>query len=159
MSLYKRRSLLCLPLALAACGFSPVYGTGGNGTRLQDNLSIDAPSSENAFLVTQRIEERLGRAINGEYRLALTIQSSEESLAIDSQGDIDRFNILGSAEYTLINVTAGGVVASGSVDNFTSYSASGTTVATFAAERDARRRLMSLLADQVIVRLFTADLV
>ena len=45
------------------------------------------------------------------------------------------------------------VLATGQVDNFTSYSASGTTVATLAAQRDAEARLMVILADQVINKL------
>jgi LPS-assembly lipoprotein len=49
-------------------------------------------------------------------------------------------------------------VISGSVDNFTSYSATGTTVATLAAERDAQERLMIQLADQIFVRLASAEL-
>jgi LPS-assembly lipoprotein len=49
-------------------------------------------------------------------------------------------------------------VTSGSVDNFTGYSATGTTVATLAAERDAQERLMTILADQIVTRLLTLDL-
>ena len=42
MSLYSRRSFLVLPLALAACGFSPVYGTGGTGSQLRGQVLVHA---------------------------------------------------------------------------------------------------------------------
>ena len=45
------------------------------------------------------------------------------------------------------------VLIVGRTDSFTSYSATGSTAATQAAERDARRRLMVILADRVIDRL------
>ena len=158
MSLYSRRALICLPLALAACGFTPVYGTGGNGTRLQNNILIDEPQTENGYLITRRIEERLGRSVNAGYRLSLNVRTAQENLAIDSEGDITRLNLLGSADYTLIDNDTGRIVLSGLVDNFTGYSAADTTVATLAAEQDAQQRLMVLLGDQIIVRLLSADL-
>ena len=68
------------------------------------------------------------------------------------------FNLVGIADYSLVNQTTGQVVTSGRVNNFAGSSASGTTVATLAAERDARQRLMVLLADQIFARLVTSDL-
>lgn len=158
MSSFDRRSLVLLPLALAACGFTPVYAPGGSATALQNNLTVSEPDTRNGFLITQRIEERLGRAADPEYRLALTVRSREESLAVDREGNITRYNILGEADYTLVEAGTGRVITSGRADNFTGYSAAGTTVATLAAQRDAQRRLMVLLADQVVTRVLVADL-
>jgi LPS-assembly lipoprotein len=158
MSLFDRRFLLCLPLALAACGFTPVYGTGGTGSRLQNNVEVAEPETRDAYLLTRRIEERLGRASVAAYKLTLTVDTDEEDIAVDQAGDITRFNLLGSADYALIDQATGQVVTSGSVDNFTSYSATGTTVATLAAQRDAQQRLMTLLGDMIVLRLLSADL-
>ncbi|MCV3270204.1 LPS assembly lipoprotein LptE [Roseobacter sinensis] len=158
MSLFDRRSLLMLPLALAACGFTPVYAPGGSATKLQNNVTVSEPDTRNGFLVTQRIEERLGRAADPTYRLALSVSSSQQSLAVDREGNITRYNILGRADYSLVEANTGRVITSGQVDNFTGYSAAGTTVATLAAERDAERRLMVLLADQIVTRVLVADL-
>ena len=105
MSLYNRRSLLALPLALAACGFT-----------------------------------------------------SEEGLAINAAGDTTRFNLTGRVDYSLRDANSGTVVTSGKVQNFTAYSAIGTTVATLAAERDAIERLMVILGDQITTRLYATDL-
>ena len=44
-------------------------------------------------------------------------------------------------------------MTSGTVQSFTSYSATGSTIATLAAQRDARARLMQILADQIAQRL------
>ena len=158
MSLFSRRTLLCLPLALAACGFTPVYGPGGSGGTLQNNIEVIEPDTRDAFLVTRRIEERLGRAAVPTYKLSLSVTSSEEDLAVDREGNITRFNLLGETEFALVEQSTGRIVSSGSVSNFTGYSATGSTVATLSAERDAQQRLMTILADQIITRLLSADL-
>ncbi|QJF49885.1 LPS assembly lipoprotein LptE [Roseobacter ponti] len=158
MSLFNRRALLSLPLVLAACGFQPVYAPGGSGQALQNKVLVDEPDAVDGYLLTRRLEERLGRSSTPVYRLALVVATGQENLAVDQKGDILRFNLLGAADYTLTETATGRIVTSGSVDNFTGYSATGTTVATLAAERDARQRLMILLGDQIVARLFTADL-
>ena len=48
------------------------------------------------------------------------------------------------------------MVLSGEEVAFTGYSATSSTISTFEAERDARRRLMGLLADRVVARMLAA---
>lgn len=155
---FSRRFCLMLPLTLAACGFTPVYAPEGTGTALQNNITVAEPSTRNSFLVTQRIEERLGRAVDPTYQLSLSVRSRQARLAVDSEGSSTRYNILGFANYELIEANTGRVVTSGAVNNFTGYSAAGTTVAALAAERDAQQRLMVLLADQIVTRVLVTDL-
>ena len=158
MSLLNRRSILLAPLALAACGFTPVYGPKGNGSALQNRVLVETENNRNNYLLVRELEERLGRADTPAYGLALTITTEEQGLAIDRAGNTRRFNLLGKADYVLTNLTTGQVVTSGTAENFTGYSATGTTVATLAAETDAQERLMNILADQITTRLFAADL-
>jgi LPS-assembly lipoprotein len=74
-------------------------------------------------------------------------------------GETTRYSLVGQVDYTLTARDGGTVVASGQVGNFTGYSATGSTVETLAGERDARERLMTILADQLVTRLYaTADL-
>ncbi|MEP2642470.1 LPS assembly lipoprotein LptE [Roseobacter sp.] len=155
---YSRKILLMLPVVLAACGFTPVYAPNGNGTTLQDNILVSEPGTRNAFLLTQRFEQKLGRATDPVYNLELTVSTRQEGLAVDTEGITTRYNVLGTAGYTLVETSTGRVTASGTVTNFTGYSAAGTTVATSAAERDAQQRLMVLLADQIVARVLVADL-
>ena len=88
----------------------------------------------------------------------MTLETSEEGLAINSEGDTTRYNLVGRAGYALRDTQTGSIVTSGMVQNFTAYSATGSTVATLAAQRDAIERLMVILGDQIVVRLYTADL-
>jgi LPS-assembly lipoprotein len=158
MSLLNRRLFLLAPLALGACGFQPVYGPDGAGSALQNRVLVDEPNERFGYLLTRELEERLGRANPASFGLTLDITTRQEGLAIDTAGITRRFNLLGTAGYALRDLSTGNVVASGEVDNFTGYSATGSTVATQAAEMDAQQRLMSILADQIVTRLHATDL-
>lgn len=140
-------------LLIAACGFTPVYGPGGAGTELQNTILVDEPKDQDSYLLTQRIEERLGRGSNAVYGLKVNMTVRETGIAINSQGDTDRYDILGVAQYTLRDLKTGGQVTNGTVNSFSAYSATGNAAATLAAERDARERLMIILADQIVIRL------
>ncbi|NRB04091.1 MAG: hypothetical protein HRU30_12595 [Rhodobacteraceae bacterium] len=157
---WSRRSLLCLPLlaAVAACGFTPVYGPGAQGRGLLNSIEVQEQTSREGFLLVRQLEERLGRAADPQYQLTLDITTSEAGLAVDPAGDIERFHVVGATSYALIETVTGETVLSGQVDDFTGYSSSGSTVATLASRRDAYERLMVILADELIVRLQTARL-
>ena len=159
MSLFSRRILLILPLVLAACGFTPVYAPGGTASALRGKVEIAAPDSVDSYLLVQNLEERLGRPNPTVYQLSLTLATTAQGQAITALNETTRYSVVGKVDYELTQIDGGDVVATGSVDNFTGYSATGTTVETLAAERDARERLMVILADQITTRLYTtADL-
>ncbi|WP_299880677.1 LPS assembly lipoprotein LptE [uncultured Sulfitobacter sp.] len=158
MSLPNYRALLFVLPLLAACGFTPVYGPGGSGGALQNRVLVTAPEDRNSFVLTREIETRLGRANSPAYGLDVTITTTEERIAIDREGNTTRFNLVGVADYALRDTATGQIVTSGTVENFTGYSATGTTVATLAGEQDAQERLMTILAEQIVTRLYAADL-
>lgn len=151
-----KRTILGLVLGLAACGFTPVYGPDGAGRTLQNQVVFAAPDERNAQLLMQQLEARLGRAQNESYSLEVALDLTQEGLAIDADGNTTRYNMLGVAAYTLTGAADGAVMASGTVRNFAGYSATGTTVATLASERDAEKRLMNILADMIAERLVGA---
>jgi LPS-assembly lipoprotein len=84
----------------------------------------------------------------------LTLDTKEVGQAITAEGSITRYSLTGTAGYNLVRLSDGQIVASGEVENFSGYSASGTTVQTQAGETDAHERLMVILADQIVTRLY-----
>ncbi|WP_417525849.1 LPS assembly lipoprotein LptE [Marinovum sp.] len=160
MWLSDRRSLLVgalSALTLAGCGFAPAYGTNGVATRLQGSVLIEEPDSQDAYVLTRRIEERLGAGgPDAPYRLALNARLSEESSASTSDGALTRYQVLGTVTYTLVRAADGSVIDSNTLRHFTGYSASGSTVATLQAKRDAEERMMVILADRVVQELVLA---
>ncbi len=149
-----RRALLAGAAAgLAACGFSPVYGPGGSGSALDRAVLLDTPATSNGFALRQQLQDRLGPPDRPAYRLTVTVRTSSKRIAVTRNQDTKRYNLIGTATYLLATLD-GTEIASGSYDSFNSYSATGTTVATQAAERDAYRRLMIILADGILDRLY-----
>ncbi len=160
MSWCNRRTLLTLPLlALAtACGFTPVYGPEGTGSAFYGKVEVQAPDDVESYLLVQNLEERLGRSTAPQYTLTLRLRTRSEGQAITASNEITRFSLVGEADYKLTRISDQAVLASGSADNFTGYSATGSTVETLAGERDARQRLMKILADQIAAQIVaTAD--
>lgn len=143
-------------LALAGCGFTPVYAPGGGAGRLQGQIALPAAETRDEFELRARLEERLGAAAAGRYALAVDPSVRAEGLGTTRDGRTTRFQLVGRADYTLSDAATGDELASGRVDGFTGYSTTGSTVATDAARRDAETRLMVLLADGIVDRLLLA---
>lgn len=144
---------LGLSLTLAACGFAPLYGPGGPGDTLHGRIEIAEPTTSDEFDFVARVETRLGRTAAAPMRLDYKITTSTSGLAITADQETQRYNLIGEVTYTVIDTTTGRQLSTGSTSSFTSYSATGTTVATGTAQRDARERLMVILADQMVTRL------
>ena len=153
---WSRRGVLLAALALAACGFAPVYGPGGTGTRLQDKVRTADPRTPDDFAFAARIAERLGPD-GTRYELDWRLRIAVVPQAITPDEITTRYSLNGTASYVLTEIASGRTVARGQVSSFTSYSTTGTTIATLAAEQDAHTRLARLLADQVVTRLLALD--
>ena len=158
MSSFNRRLfLLGTATIVAGCGFAPAYGPHGPAQSLQGTIAVDEPDSRAGYLLTRALEDRLGRPAPARFGLACSVSLDTQSAAISASNVATRVNLLGRVTYALRDLGTGEVLTSGKVDSFTSYSASGTTVARQAAERDAQERLMTILADQVTTRLIAAS--
>ena len=159
MSWSDRRTFLTFlaALPLAACGFTPAYAPGGPAAGLLDRVLVDAPSDKNGFDLVERLEERLGRTRAPAYRLSYTIGTTTEGQGITTTNAVTRFRVNGTIDFALTDSATDAVLSRGTVSSFTSYSASGTPVSTVASEEDANKRLMRLLADQIVTRLIATS--
>lgn len=157
MSWSDRRVFLLTGLAaLAGCGFAPAYAPSGAASALRGAVALADPTDRDGFDFAARLEDRLGRATAPRFRLDWSVQTDPVGAGITPTGAITRYTLKGRASYALVAAGGGGTVTSGSVESLTSWSTSGSTVATLTAEQDARRRLMVILADQVVARLIAA---
>ena len=153
MSSFSRRFILLAPLAFAACGFTPAYGPGGPARGLQGTIRAADPADKNAFDLVARLETRLGRPHVVRFDLAYTIKTEAVGVGFTTDNAITRYNLLGSIDWTLTDRTTNTRVTGGTVNGFTSWTGTGTTVAGLVADEDAALRLMQLLADQIATQL------
>lgn len=151
-----RRVALLGLLALSGCGLTPVYGTGGAGKWLFGKIRPRDPQTYQDFAFNQRLSERLGPDAEGAFNLDYVISIGVVPQAITPEEVTTRYSLNGTVDFALKD--ASGVVrAQGRASGFTSYSTTGTTIATLTAEGDARKRLARMLADQVVTRLLAAS--
>jgi LPS-assembly lipoprotein len=155
----RRRALAALGAlaALSACGFSPAHAPDGPATALRGRVLPDTPGDAYAFRFVSQIEERLGRAGEGApFALGYGLRLATVETAQTGFGNVLRFSLDGTADYTLRSRADGAVLASGRVTAFVTWSDVGTSVAVRSARADAERRLATLLADRVATRLVAA---
>lgn len=160
MSLYNRRSFLIAGAALflgSACNFSPVYAPGSASSKLADRIAIKDPKTKDEYNIVRHLESRLGRADPAPMTLSFSVSKGSAGLGTTATGSTTRIQQVGTLNYSLKNASSGATIASGSVRNFTGYSATSNTAATLASERAASERLMIILADQLIDRLHAID--
>lgn len=153
---HSRRLLLLSVLAVAACGFTPAYGPGGGAAGLQGTIRVADPVDKNGFDLVERLEEQLGRPTAARFDLAYAITADPNGVGLTQDGEITRYNLGGAVDYTLTDSVSNAVLTRGHVESFTSWSATGSTVAGLEAEDDAQERLMRILADQIVARLLAS---
>ena len=144
-----RRTALLGFLALAGCGFAPVYGNGGEPRGL---FTYQTPDTVAGYRLRAQLEQRLGMPAEPGYALSVTLTETRQPAAINASGDTTRYNVIGRATWTLTDAESGEEAGSGTVETFTSYAATGSTVATQAATEDATLRLSVALADMITGR-------
>lgn len=139
-------------LALAGCGFRPVYGEGGTGRALRHAVRAADPVSRDDFHFVAALEEALGRPDAPRYDLAYTITTREAGAGTVRDFGATRFQVFGMLDFSLTDM-AGAIVAQGRIEGDSAYSSTGTQLATLTAAEDAHLRLMRVLADRLVTRL------
>lgn len=159
---------LAAVIGLTACGYSPAYGPKGSARNLFNRVEFKTPASRNEFDLVGQFEQRLGHGEDAKFRLTYDVSTSQDGTGLTPAQERIRFNVVGRLSYTLTDTTSGQVLTRGTVENFTGYSVAsvdvtatppGTsaTISTLSAKRDASRRLMVILADQVVTRLIASS--
>ncbi len=159
MSSSDRRIFLSLlaALPLAACGFTPAYGPSGPARGLLGRVRVDDPDDKLSFDLVARLEERLGRTRTPAFLLSYEISTREQGQAIAPDNSITRYQLFGSAEYTIRDAATGDVLTKGRANGFTVFSAIGNRVESKASRADAGVRLMQILADRIVTDLIATS--
>jgi LPS-assembly lipoprotein len=158
---WSRRAVLAAaaPLAgaLAACGFTPLYGPGAPATRMAGKVEVGIVEGAPGFALRERLTGRLGPATAPTHRLDVDLRLTRTGVALTQENVTTRFDVVGTASYTLTPLAGGPPVASGVVRSITGYSApaspGASAFAVQAALEDAERRLAVVLADGILQRL------
>lgn len=155
MWLSSRRGFLSAALVLAGCGLTPVMDP--SSQRLYNQILIQAPVNRAEYELVRNLEAQLGAAKSARFALHYELKVTEDNIVVSAAQEISRYSLVGELEYSLLDKD-GAFLTRQTAKSFTGYSATGTTVATQRAQRDAYDRLMAILAGQVASALLTLDL-
>lgn len=149
----RRRAVLgaAAALAVAGCGFRPLYGEGGGALRGQ--VSFEATEGRAGYFFRQQLRRRFGDPVeDAPYVLETRLALRREGYAISATDEVTRFDVVGQADFVLRRRADGSEAAQGTATATTAYSTTATPYATDVAQRDAERRVAVDLADRVFAR-------
>jgi LPS-assembly lipoprotein len=149
-------SLICIAfaLALAACGFHPLYGKFGNS------------SADSTFrsVYIEPIPERVGYELRSKlldlfnapnapagasYRLKIELKAEEKGLAVQQNAAVTRYTYHLTARFQLVAARSGDVLKKGVVRSLTSYNVVQSPYATVVADKDAQDRAAQDVAERL----------
>jgi LPS-assembly lipoprotein len=155
--------LVVLALALAACGYRPLYGERG-----PDNVSV---ADELALVRIEAIPERIGQQMfnmlrerlnpygrpgDPKYVLSVTLLERRDTLFLERDETATRANLTLRANFVMRRISDGEIVASGLSRAVSSYDILSSQFASVVSEEDARVRGARMLSDDIRTRLALA---
>ena len=152
-----RAALITALVALAACGFQPLYGTGPQQAA-PDQLGsiVVAPIADRLGQITHNfLLDRLnprGQPADPAYRLEVELYASKQNLAIKKDASATRALLNLSANFRLSEIGTGKAVYDGRSRATASYNIVESQYATIAAENNARKRASRIVAEDIAVR-------
>ena len=161
-------SLVTSAVLLTACGFRPMYGSGGGEAPvLRQELAsvfVETIPERSGQLLRNRLIEQLGFGNDPaapRYTLNVQLSESTSSLGIreDATSSYGRLSI--SARYVLKDTTTGKAILTDTTRAFSGFTIVDSEYAALTAQRDARQKLLQqlaeLLARRVAVKLSAVE--
>jgi LPS-assembly lipoprotein len=153
------RALLALlaPLALTACGLSPMYAGGGDAAVAQGIAAIDVPAIQGrgGWLVKNALDARLGIAgqTTPQYRLDVRLDDALEGLGVLNDDTISRQRRILRARYQLVELASGSVLLDATAGSDAGIDVVSSEYATIAAEQKALENLAVEIADRMATQI------
>ena len=156
--LSKALLFIVLCLITPACGFQPLYGSKGSENIIADfsKIHVSSIKDRTGQLLTNELKHLLNplrEPVNPKYQLVTTVSVSFRSLAVKKTAHATRSNLFATSAHHLINTTTRELVSSGSNTSTVSYNIYSSSYATLSAEKDAQKRAVKKLAQDIRLQL------
>ena len=145
----KKLAAIAVCLLLAGCGFHPMYGSA-----LAPQLSsiyVELIAERDGYELRTALIDLLqsdGEAGGKAYRLKVTLNESQQGIALQNDATITRYNNTLDARYTLSDAQ-GNVLTTGSQSELSAYNVVTSPYATLAAEQDSSKRAAQDVAERI----------
>ncbi|HJW39941.1 MAG TPA: LPS assembly lipoprotein LptE [Rhizomicrobium sp.] len=152
----KKSAVVLSALALAGCGFHPLYG--GANSAMSETLStiyVEPVQDRLGYELRNELIDQLdgpGTARGATYRLKLGLTQTTQGIALQNNASITRYNDTLKVTYTLTDM-AGKTVTSGTETGLSAYnvlpSGPQANYGTLAAQQDADKRAAQDIAEHI----------
>ncbi|WP_340116355.1 LPS assembly lipoprotein LptE [Pelagibius sp. 7325] len=146
-------------IALAGCGFQPLYGPGINNTEVSTSLAsvrveplTDRAGQQMHNFLRDRLNPR-GQPADASYSLRIQLTERLQELGVRRDETATRANLRMEADFILLSVDGQTQLMSGESASTTSYDILTNPFATTVSEETARERALREVADDIHTRL------
>jgi LPS-assembly lipoprotein len=145
----KKLAAIAVCLLFAGCGFHPMYGSA-----LAPQLSsiyVEPIAERDGYELRTALIDLLqsdGEAGGKAYRLKVTLNESQQGIALQNDATITRYNNTLDARFTLSDAQ-GNVLTTGSQSELSAYNVVTSPYATLAAEQDSSKRAAQDVAERI----------
>ena len=141
-------------LAISACGFQPLYSSKGSENIIADFSDIQiAPIKDRiGQMLSNELKHLLNplrEPVNPKYRLIAILSESTYSLAVKKTALATRANLTVSSTHKLVDTQSRVTITSGTNSITVSYNIYSSHYATLSAEKDAKKRAVKELAQDI----------
>ena len=148
---------LLAPLALTACGLSPMYAGGASSGAAQGIAAVEIPAiqGQGGWLVKNALEARLGVAgqATPRFRLDVRLDDSLEALGVLNDDTISRERRILRARYQLIELATNEVLLDATAGSDAGIDVVSSEYATIAAEQKALENIAVDVADRMATQI------
>ncbi len=147
---------LSLILLLTSCGFKPLYAKEKAGGAC-DNFSVNPINlSLTGHKMQYLVQDKLNQACidsENDYNVDIKVGVGEESVAIQKDREVTRFNVILDATYTLTNKTSGKHIYTGKTKSIGGYDAVTSDYGTYALEQDTKNKLAEEMSREIAFKI------
>ena len=147
--------LLCAgALALAGCGFTPLYGQGGMGAALDDVAVRVADHSRAGFLLQEKLNDALGRhSDHASWVVELEVGTRRAARGVRVNNVASRYEITMTVDLVLKDALTQKVALKDTIIATATYDSADQPYSGLAAEQDGEVRASAVAADLIRQRL------
>ena len=145
----RKLAALTLSLALAACGFHPMYGR--SSAPAMANIFVEPIAERDGFELRNTLIDYLqsdGNEQGKAYFLKIVLNESAQGIALQNDATISRYNNTLTVRYTLSDAK-GDVLTSGTETQMAAYNVVQSPYATMVASQDSSKRAAEDIAERI----------
>lgn len=150
--------IAAIALLVSACGFTPLYkqtDTIAGGTSVLQNVWIETIPNASGNELRNNLIDRFyhhGYPDQTNYSLIITLQETARDIVIEKEDITSRTQLVIVATYAIKDRMSNAVIETGKMRGVSSYNVLISQYTTMVTQNEARRQVLSELADKITMR-------